>query len=194
LGDFRQAITFCEKGLIVQQEIGDRRGEGYSLSNLGDIHLGSGDTLQAIGCYEKALAIAQEVSDKAREGRALGKLGNAYAALSDKRQAIWYLESALTSMEGSNLGNLGIVHKQFGQTEQAIVFFEQALIIYKDMNNVNGIAIGLFNIAQLYAQKNEIIHALSYAEESLQRFSQIGSPNVQHAQALVMKLQKAVNT
>jgi tetratricopeptide (TPR) repeat protein len=95
LGDARKAIEFYEQALADCREIGDRRGEGNDLGNLGNAYAALGDARKAIEFYEQALAIAREIGDRRGEGACLGNLGNAYFALGDARKAIEFYEQAL---------------------------------------------------------------------------------------------------
>ena len=100
------------------REIGDRRGEGTALGNLGIAYADLGQVERAIGFYEQDLAIAREIGDRRGEGNALGSLGLAYADLGQVERAIGFYEQALTIAraigdrhgEGIVLGNLGIAY------------------------------------------------------------------------------------
>jgi tetratricopeptide (TPR) repeat protein len=79
----------------LHREIGDRRGEGNDLGNLGNAYAALGDARKAIEFYEQALVIAREIGDRRNEGAWLGSLGLAYFALGDARKAIEFYEQAL---------------------------------------------------------------------------------------------------
>ncbi len=59
LGEMRKAIEYYEQALAISREIGDRRGEGDDLGNLGTSLSQSGRDRKAIEYYEQALAISQ---------------------------------------------------------------------------------------------------------------------------------------
>jgi tetratricopeptide (TPR) repeat protein len=112
----RERIQWLETGLSSARELGDRRGEGAALGNLGNAYAALGEVHKAIECTEQHLAIARETGDRSGEGAALGNLGNAYADLGEAHKAIEYHEQALVIDreigdrygEGNALGNLGI--------------------------------------------------------------------------------------
>jgi tetratricopeptide (TPR) repeat protein len=81
--------------LAIAREIGDRRGEGNALGNLGLAYYRLGQAERAIGFYEQHLAIAREIGDRRGEGTALGNLVVGYAALGQAERAIGLLEQAL---------------------------------------------------------------------------------------------------
>jgi len=70
LGEVRRAIEYYEQALAIFREIGDRRGEGNDLGNLGNAYAALGEVRRAVGYYEQALEIDREVGD--RRGEALG--------------------------------------------------------------------------------------------------------------------------
>lgn len=83
LGETSRAIQFCEQQLAIVREIGDRRGEGNALGNLGLAYADLGETHRAIQLYEQRLTIAREIGDRRGEGNALGNLGVAYKNLGE---------------------------------------------------------------------------------------------------------------
>ena len=95
LSEPRKAIEYYEQALDIAREIGDRRGEGADLGNLGNAYSDLGEARKAIEYYEQALAIAREIGDRRGEGDDLGNLGSAYADLGEARKAIEYYEQAL---------------------------------------------------------------------------------------------------
>ena len=81
--------------LAIAREIGDRRGEGNALGNLGIAWRDLGEPRKAIEYFEQKLAIAREIGDRRGEGNALGNLGLAWAALGEPRKAIDFYEQQL---------------------------------------------------------------------------------------------------
>jgi tetratricopeptide (TPR) repeat protein len=61
LGQVVWANGYYERQLVIVREIGDRRGEGASLGNLGLPYANLGQVERAIGLLEQALRIGQEI-------------------------------------------------------------------------------------------------------------------------------------
>ena len=61
--------------MAITREIGDRRGEGQVLGNLGLAYADPGEPRQTIKYFEQDLAIAREIGDRRGEGSALGGPG-----------------------------------------------------------------------------------------------------------------------
>ncbi|HOV83171.1 MAG TPA: tetratricopeptide repeat protein, partial [Methanothrix sp.] len=82
------------------RQIGDRRGEGADLGNLGLAYADLGDARKAIEYYDQALAISRQIGDRRGEGiqlfnmsLALSKLGNRVQAIECARSALKILQS-----------------------------------------------------------------------------------------------------
>ena len=52
---------------MIAREIGDRRGEGAALGNLGNAYQNLGEPRRAIAYYEQARALAQAIGDRQNE-------------------------------------------------------------------------------------------------------------------------------
>ena len=63
------AIKFYEQALLIDREIGDRRGEGAALGNLGIAYATLGETRRAIKFFEQTLFIDREIGDRRGEGK-----------------------------------------------------------------------------------------------------------------------------
>ena len=59
----RKAIGYYEQQLAIVREIGDRRGEGSALGNLGLAYRELGEPARARVLLEQALAIGREIED-----------------------------------------------------------------------------------------------------------------------------------
>jgi len=90
---------------VIAREIGDRRGEGNALGNLGSAYYLLRDTRRAIEYHEQALAIHRELGDRQGEGNALANMGLAHKELADQEQARLCWQAALeiyTAIEDPN--------------------------------------------------------------------------------------------
>ena len=76
------------KWLTLHREIGDRRGEGTDLGNLGVAYRNLGEPRRAIEFYEQALMIARETGDWLGEYNALVGQQEAWGQLGDLTQAL----------------------------------------------------------------------------------------------------------
>jgi len=189
--------------LEIDRQIGDRRGEGADLGNLGNAYLQLGDPRRAIEYYEHQLVITRQIGDRRGEGNALGNLGSAYKDLGDARRAIGCYEQTLEIHrqigdrrgEGADLGNLGIAYKNLGDARRAIGYYEQQLVITRQIGDRVGEANGSFNLAVLYLQQNQPALARPLAQLAADFFTHIGHPEyARRARALLAQLDGAAPT
>jgi len=94
-GYFHEAVRLLGWAVEAARMMGDRRGEGAGLGNLGMAYANLGRVWRAIGYHEAALDIAREVGDRFGEGNHLGNLGSAYIDLGEVRRAIECCDAAL---------------------------------------------------------------------------------------------------
>ncbi|MBK8703541.1 MAG: tetratricopeptide repeat protein [Saprospiraceae bacterium] len=90
-GDYATALRYLEQSLKIQQEIGDRQGEGTTLNNISQIHKVKGDYATALRYLEQSLKIQQEIGDRMGTASTLHNMG---AMLFDQQQ----LEAALPKL------------------------------------------------------------------------------------------------
>ena len=116
-----------EKALAIAIEIGDRRGEGTTYGNLGNVFHSLGEYQNAKEYHEKALAITIEIGDRREEGTTYGNLGSVFHSLDEFQNAKEYHEKALAiaieigdrGVEGTTDGKLGKVFDSFGEYQNA---------------------------------------------------------------------------
>ena len=82
-----QRIPILEAALAAARRLGDRRGEGTALGNLGLAYAALGDAGRAIELYEQALAIDREIGDRRGEGIVCWNMGLAYERLGEHAKA-----------------------------------------------------------------------------------------------------------
>jgi tetratricopeptide (TPR) repeat protein len=85
--------------LVIDREIGDRRGEGNALGNLGNAYADLGETRKAIEFYEQQLIIVREIGDRRGEGNALRNMSLSLDELGQRERAIEYAQAALKIRE-----------------------------------------------------------------------------------------------
>ena len=99
MGDARTAIGYHEQDLAIRREIGERRGEGNALGNVGNAHADLGDARQAIGYCQQALLIDREIGYKPGECSDLWNSARAHASLGNRPEAIARAAAALEIYE-----------------------------------------------------------------------------------------------
>jgi tetratricopeptide (TPR) repeat protein len=169
LGRAAEAIPRFERALEIFREIGNRRGEGNALGNLGIAYRQLVEPLRAIEYYDQSLEIFREIGDRRGEGQALRSLGLAYADLSELQRAIEYYEQSLKIAreigdrqgEGNALGGLGTA---LGEPRRAIEHYEQWLQIAREIGDRRGEGSALGNLGSAYYTLGEPRRAIEQFE------------------------------
>jgi tetratricopeptide (TPR) repeat protein len=91
----QQQIEWFEAVLIVCRRLGDRRGEGQALRNLGLAWAALGEVRKAVGFYEQALAIARELGDRRGEAGSLYNSAHVHETLGERDKALADAKAAL---------------------------------------------------------------------------------------------------
>ncbi len=185
--DLRQTawerIDWLNVAVTAAREIGDRRGEGNALGNLGLAHAALGDARRAIEYHERALEVSREIGDRRGEGAALGNLGNAHADLGDARRAIEFYEQRIEIAreigdrrgEGNALGNLGLAHADLGDARRAIEFYEQHLEIAREIGDRRSEGNALGNLGKAHLDFGDFRLAIEFLQQQLKSARQIGN-------------------
>ncbi len=94
-GRWEDAIAQYEQSLEICRSLGDRHGEGQTLSNLGEVYQSQGRWEDAIAQYEQSLEINRSLGDRHGEGQSLSNLGMVYQSQGRWEDAIAQYEQSL---------------------------------------------------------------------------------------------------
>jgi DNA-binding SARP family transcriptional activator/tetratricopeptide (TPR) repeat protein len=83
LGNYQQAITYCERALAATRELAERDGEAATWDSLGYIHHQLGNHLRAITCYERSVDLCRELADRYNEAATTNHLGDVHRSAGD---------------------------------------------------------------------------------------------------------------
>jgi tetratricopeptide (TPR) repeat protein len=99
LGEYEQALTYCEQALAFFQLDGDRYGEAHAWDSLGHAHHELGQQHSAISCYRRAVDLFRDSGDRFYEADSLMHLGDSHAADGDPQSARDAWQVAVTILD-----------------------------------------------------------------------------------------------
>jgi DNA-binding SARP family transcriptional activator len=99
LGNYRQAIGYCERSLAGSQEAGERNWQSAAWDSLGYIHHQLGSYRCAITCYERSLNLCRELADRFNEAGTLDHLGDVHRSVGDMDAARWAWAQAVRTFD-----------------------------------------------------------------------------------------------
>jgi tetratricopeptide (TPR) repeat protein/predicted Ser/Thr protein kinase len=186
-GDYDAALGYFEQSIVIRKEIGDKRGEGSSLSNIGIVYRVRGDVEKALDCYKRALEIYRNIGDKLGERVVLNNIGNIYGRRGDYEEALSYYEKSLAigeqigdkRGEGFALNNLGNVQTRLSNYKESLAFYERSLGIRRQVGDKRGEGAALNNIGGNYFKLGDYELALNCFEQALVIWRQIGAKEYQ---------------
>ena len=175
-------ILWLRGQLDACRELGDRRGEGNALGNLGLAYADLGRVDDAINHHQQQLAIAREIGHRRGEEAALGNLGNAHIVLGRIEEAIELHRLALIIAreigdrrgEGNALGNLGIAYTNTGRVKEAIEYHQQALTISRELQDRRAEGRDLGCLGNTYHNLGQLDDAIDHYQQRLKIAREIG--------------------
>jgi len=81
-------LEYLKRSLAIQQEIGDKQGEGTTLNNISLIYHARGDYETALEYLKRSLAIRQEIGDSSGLCATLFNMGHIYYQNKDLSNAV----------------------------------------------------------------------------------------------------------
>ncbi|MEZ4884559.1 MAG: CHAT domain-containing protein [Chitinophagales bacterium] len=131
-GENDKAMNLYQRNLAIQQQIGDKSGEGTTLNNLATTAHAKGDYDTALDYLKKSLAIQQQIGDKSGEGTTLNNISQIYDSRGDYDTALDYLKKSLAirqqigdkSGEGTTLNNLATTAHAKGDYDTALDYLK----------------------------------------------------------------------
>jgi CHAT domain-containing protein/tetratricopeptide (TPR) repeat protein len=175
-GLFSYALKSLQAALKIYQEIKDRRGEAYTLGNIGVVYHRLGDYPKAINYQQQLLTIAPELKDRDKaEIAALLNLGNIYTSLGNYPTAIYYSEQSLAiaqktkdfEAQGKLKGNLGLIYIYLGDDSKAIEYLEQSLEFARQVPDPSTQVSALTHLGNIYLKLANYPEAARYQLEAL---------------------------
>jgi CHAT domain-containing protein/tetratricopeptide (TPR) repeat protein len=155
--------------------VGDRAGEGTTLSNIGGVYRDQGRYAEALEMYQQALVIQREVGDRTGEGSTLTGIGMVYDNQGRYAEALEMYYQALVIQrevgdrtgEEATLNNIGAVYADQGRYAEALEMYQQALVIQREVGDRSGEGTTLSNIGFVYYNQGRYAEALESYEQAL---------------------------
>ncbi|MEH2081921.1 MAG: tetratricopeptide repeat protein [Nostoc sp.] len=190
-GQFRQALETFQHVLGIYRKIGDRQGEGLSLTGMAVVYHSLGEYPKALELYQQTLAIYKKINYKEGQSQTFNNLGAVYYSLNQYTLALKFHQQALTIRKQiddkvgqvQTFNNIGGVHHKLNQYAKALEFYQQALAICKQVRNKEWEGRTLNDIGEVYLDLGEYAKALEFYQQALTIRQQINN-QVEQGQTL----------
>ncbi|WP_187696290.1 tetratricopeptide repeat-containing sensor histidine kinase [Xanthovirga aplysinae] len=174
-GELKVAEEYYKKSLVLKEQLGDRKGAGITLINLGVVYQDQHKYSQALSINNQALLIMREVGFKAGIASTLNNMGIVNKLMGDYPAALNYYLEALKVSESINsrngisnhLNNVGQIYLKMKEYDMALDYFQRALKISKEVGNKRGEAISTYTIGKAYSSMDSVGLAIQYFEKAI---------------------------
>ena len=186
LGQYNEAIEWCEQSLSLGQQIKSREGrmaEAQAYYNLGGIFFRLGDLGKAIEYCQKSVNTYQEIDYIVGEAKANNNLGSAYKVQGEWDLARQAYDASLVINrrigdiveQGAVTNNLGSIYLSQGDWIQAQAHLSESNMIWIKIGAALPEAITLSNLAQVYINQGRLEEAQKSLAKTEEIFTNVGS-------------------
>ena len=181
-GRFIEAEQIYERDLAVRRRVGDLKGEGATLTSLGQVALRRGRLEEATGYFSQGLHISREIGDRNGEAADLANLGQTALRRGRLDDAATFFAQSLPIRrevgdrhgEAADLANLGQVALAYGQPDEAAAYFARSLLIRREIDDRAGEAADLACMGQVALAHGRLDEAADYFAQSLPIRREVG--------------------
>ena len=157
-GDFGKALKISQLAARIAEMLGDRRGLGDALTDLGAIHGRQNLATQALDYLQKSRVIYEETNDQKGMARVLYEIGRVHLSQSRLDQAMEQFNRSLAiseaigekSLTALALNVIGIIHISQGRNHLALECYQKSRALSEALNDKVTLEKVLNNIGELY--------------------------------------------
>ncbi|MEG5170870.1 CHAT domain-containing tetratricopeptide repeat protein [Microcoleus sp. B3-D7] len=176
------AIVKYQEALKLYRAGGNRRREGLTLNNIGNIYSVLGEKQKALEYYSQSLPLYRAVGNRGGEAVTLNNIGQVYSDLGERQKALEYYSQSLPLSravgnrrgESVTLNNIGQVYSKLGEKQKALEYYNLSLPLSRAVGDRRQEATTLHNIGSAYSELGERQKALEYLGQSLPLFRAVG--------------------
>jgi predicted ATPase/DNA-binding XRE family transcriptional regulator len=175
MGNFDEALAWCEQAIALQRRIGDDAGLGASLTSLGILMQHRGDYDAAEAAHAEGLELRRRLGDEAGMATSLSNLASTAfskndlaraAELGDESAAI-YRRLGHESGLAHALMKIGLVEARRHNYDGAEELFTQCLRMQHESGDTGSTLYSLINLATVAYQRGDYANALSRYRKAL---------------------------
>ncbi len=183
----RKAIEQYSEALRLMREVGDKRDEAMTLTNVGITYNLLGEPQKALEPLNQALTIWHAIGDRHLEAITLSINGRVYYAVGDPQKALESYSLALPVMrevgdqsgEAGTFTQIGSVYRFIGEPQKALDYFAQALPLWRAVGDRRNEATVLNNMGTVYNLLGDRQMAFHYFQQVLPLARAIGDRRVE---------------
>jgi two-component system NtrC family sensor kinase len=176
LGNLDAALEAYIRSAEVAKQRRSILGEGTVYSAIATVFKSSNNYTNAMVYFRKAISALRQANDSVTLATVILNTGEAFRVHQDYDSALRYFTEASSIFEKVNypigkaygLGNIGMVYASTGKNNLAEKNINEAIAILEALQDYYPICSYLISMADIYAEKENLTAAISYASRSLQ--------------------------
>ena len=176
-GQLDKGFDLNSQSLAIREAIGDKKGTGRSLANIGLIYRAKKNYLLALNHYKSALVNFKAVDDPGLISHALNSIGSIFGEMGDYPKAIKYMASSLSVIEESgnmnfltnSLLNLGAIYQKVNDLDKSKEYLIRANEVAKRTGHIASEIQALHGLGILQVSSGNYNEALAYSDSILNR-------------------------
>ena len=175
LTEFKQAMDYFSRAVLVKKAIRDRRGEATAQSGVCEALHYQGDARGQAACMDVTIAIHRELGNRHEEARVMSNQAVTFNSLGDYQAALQSAQEALRIFQAEDdrshisfvLNTLGQIYLSLNEHQLALDHYEGALAIRREGQGKRLLGLTLGEIGLTYYDLGDFSRALDYLNQAL---------------------------
>ena len=174
-GNPDSALFYYDKGLRINEELGDSMGISALRFNMAGIYEDEGRLIEAIDYYQESLKVFEALGNVGGVAYAYNNIANLFERLEDYEKSISYQEKSLVAFEtlghrsgvAYSMNNLGCLYRELEQMDTALYFLGKSLAIRDTLGQTSSMISTMNNIALINESQGNYGEARAELERAL---------------------------
>ena len=184
-GNISLSLDYFNRGIKIQEAIGDKEALAISYNNLGHVFEQQKDYDKCLELYFLSLKMRKQNQDLRGMAIMLNNIGVLYKKKGNNDSAIYYYNESLTLRKkikdirgvSTVLNNLGSMYKVAGDIKKALTYHLEALQIREQINDKVLVCSSLNTVANDYYQLKKYSETERYGQRALELSRVLGFPD-----------------
>ena len=186
IGNYQQALKSIQSAIEISKEMNFKKGEAFSLAQLGDMYRDNGENAQALENYQNSLSILNETKDTNDLFNVLAAVGGFYYTLHNVDKALEYYNKLIAICNskkdidhtiGSVYKWIGLVHRDNNDFRNSLLYFEKSLAVFDSTKNKGQVIDVLNETGTVYYMQGDFVKAIECHLKSLKIAEELPAEN-----------------
>lgn len=168
--EYTRSLEYLNKAYELYTSLRDEIGQAQVLNKIGNTYFSLDDHTKALNYYQEVLKISEKIGDTERTAYAYMNIGLLNIQFGEEINALSSLKVAVELFEKANnrhalaivTSRLGTIYHVLEKYDSALLHYDNALLIFKQFDDPDEIALIYTNIAHVHLQTHRVNEAKKY--------------------------------